>query len=601
MANTYYVSAAGLDSNSGQSTLLPWLTVAKVNGSTFLPGDTVLFRRGDSWAETLTPPSSGTIGNPITFGAYGTGAAPLLNRVGGSVVVIPARSDLVIQDIDSTASGVAGAVNGTGIWTRITLQRMTLNVASGGSHIANNSFAVNTCLIDSITMGAGGGASNRIAFPAAGNSDIVISNLTSVAGGTTTQINIATCVNLTLTNVTVVGGSTGIALATITGALVMTTVSATGATTSGIKLTSCTAVLTASGLTIGGTNQGMWILTSALGVGSSLSSSTISLAGDGLRIDGSSGLTCTSVTAQNGTGRGFYMLGAWSTLVFNSCTSFNNLVDGFQFFGSGSAATLTDCVADSNKIDGFSMLNGSTVHDVTCIRCIAKNNGSKDNTANGDGFTSHDAIYNFLLIRCIAHGNTQSGFAMIATSHGWMYHCIAFNNGGDWFTQLGGLNLNSVRGGFYIPITGLNATTGTSWTVKNCIASSNYPVELMTHTALDYARMTLDYNEYYHPANSSMFSPDDNATFQSWTTYHTTNGFETHSIYGDPLFVSAGADFHLQAASPAINAGVAIPGVNDGYSGSAPDMGAIPAVIGRSQMSRMIPLLRTVRRGSAGG
>jgi hypothetical protein len=37
-----------------------------------------LFKRGDVWNESLTPPSSGSSGNPIKFDAYGTGAAPNL-------------------------------------------------------------------------------------------------------------------------------------------------------------------------------------------------------------------------------------------------------------------------------------------------------------------------------------------------------------------------------------------------------------------------------------------------------------------------------------------------------------------------------------------
>jgi hypothetical protein len=44
----------------------------------FQPGDSILFKRGDVWNESLAPASSGSSGNPITFDAYGTGAAPNL-------------------------------------------------------------------------------------------------------------------------------------------------------------------------------------------------------------------------------------------------------------------------------------------------------------------------------------------------------------------------------------------------------------------------------------------------------------------------------------------------------------------------------------------
>ena len=78
-AATYYVSSSsGSDGNSGTSASAAWQTIGHVNGQTFLPGDAILFKRGDVWNESLTPPSSGVAGNPITFDAYGTGAAPNL-------------------------------------------------------------------------------------------------------------------------------------------------------------------------------------------------------------------------------------------------------------------------------------------------------------------------------------------------------------------------------------------------------------------------------------------------------------------------------------------------------------------------------------------
>jgi Right handed beta helix region len=79
LASTYYVSSSsGSDANSGTSTTAAWQTIAHVNLQTFLAGDSVLFKRGDVWNESLAPATSGSSGNPITFDAYGTGAAPNL-------------------------------------------------------------------------------------------------------------------------------------------------------------------------------------------------------------------------------------------------------------------------------------------------------------------------------------------------------------------------------------------------------------------------------------------------------------------------------------------------------------------------------------------
>jgi parallel beta-helix repeat protein len=76
----YYVDATGgSDWNNGLMQTKPWQTIAKVEGTTLSPGDSVLFNRGDTWREDLEVPSSGADGNPITFGAYGTGANPTIS------------------------------------------------------------------------------------------------------------------------------------------------------------------------------------------------------------------------------------------------------------------------------------------------------------------------------------------------------------------------------------------------------------------------------------------------------------------------------------------------------------------------------------------
>ena len=77
---TYYVNTAVANDNGTGAIGDPWKTIAKVNGSTFAAGDSVLFNKGNVWYEQLVPPSSGSAGGGyITFGSYGTGAAPILS------------------------------------------------------------------------------------------------------------------------------------------------------------------------------------------------------------------------------------------------------------------------------------------------------------------------------------------------------------------------------------------------------------------------------------------------------------------------------------------------------------------------------------------
>jgi len=82
---TYYVDNAGNDSCDGTSQNLDlsgscaWQTIAKVNASTFQPGDFILFKRGGMWREQLTARSSGNATNMITIGGYGAGDKPVIN------------------------------------------------------------------------------------------------------------------------------------------------------------------------------------------------------------------------------------------------------------------------------------------------------------------------------------------------------------------------------------------------------------------------------------------------------------------------------------------------------------------------------------------
>ena len=79
-AKTYYVSASGSDGNDGLTPATAWQTTTQLNSSfdSLLPGDAVLFNRGDTFYGGISVTRSGSNGNPIVIGAYGTGAKPLL-------------------------------------------------------------------------------------------------------------------------------------------------------------------------------------------------------------------------------------------------------------------------------------------------------------------------------------------------------------------------------------------------------------------------------------------------------------------------------------------------------------------------------------------
>lgn len=170
-AATYYVDSVGGNDSSATptSSSTPWQTIAKVNGFTFSAGDSILFKSGDTWRETLTPPTSGSAGSPIIFGSYGGATKPIisgsdiisssswsvagtsyvfsdsLNSIcsgsdpywgtcsGGvftSSTAVVAPGDTGSAKINFTSSGQSGAVNGSVTSTAIADLQFELNVAS---------------------------------------------------------------------------------------------------------------------------------------------------------------------------------------------------------------------------------------------------------------------------------------------------------------------------------------------------------------------------------------------------------------------------------------------------------------------------------------
>jgi parallel beta-helix repeat protein len=77
-AVNYYLSAHGRDDNSGRSPDLAWQGISKLNSVKLSAGDSVFFKRGDIFYGFLIIHNSGTVSNPIFYGAYGAGLNPVV-------------------------------------------------------------------------------------------------------------------------------------------------------------------------------------------------------------------------------------------------------------------------------------------------------------------------------------------------------------------------------------------------------------------------------------------------------------------------------------------------------------------------------------------
>ena len=83
-ATYYFSTSTGDDSRTAaqaQNPATPWKTIAKLNSffASLSPGDAVLFNRGKNFPGAIIISRSGSAGAPITIGAYGSGAKPVIS------------------------------------------------------------------------------------------------------------------------------------------------------------------------------------------------------------------------------------------------------------------------------------------------------------------------------------------------------------------------------------------------------------------------------------------------------------------------------------------------------------------------------------------
>jgi hypothetical protein len=96
----FYIDASnGNDSNDGFTPSTAWKTLKYVNDYYFSPGDKVFFKRGEIWKTT----GSGVLNaqNGVTYGAYGSGANPIIDGNHVSEVFLAQDKDsIILQDLE---------------------------------------------------------------------------------------------------------------------------------------------------------------------------------------------------------------------------------------------------------------------------------------------------------------------------------------------------------------------------------------------------------------------------------------------------------------------------------------------------------------------
>lgn len=529
----HYVDfTGGLDANDGLSTGAAWKTISKVNGSTFSAGDQVLFKKGETWREGLVAPSSGSSGNPMIFGAYGSGADPLIK---GSDILVKTWTSIGSNRWTASQTPTPTVLFFDG--TRGTLVGSQAAVVSAGQWF----WAANVLTVFSTSDPATAFTSPGIETVLRTGIDINAKSWVKLQGLATTQ-----CTG----GILIHGGGDD---------NTVDTCSASWCTSNGMFVTD------------NGTDRASFInctshdclngyaLLFEVSAGSII---------DGPLVSGGTFYNCPATFSggvgfsrvSNGRVTGVECYGNWYGIKYVNkavnCRMDHNVVHNNSNFGldldvgGGGADIITGCIVEYNNVYS----NGSYG--------IAIEQDTGGATATTDNITRYNIVHsNSVCLIC-----NQSDLDHI-------YYNIFYSSGS--FDMLGATNQEIYNNVFY-------ATEITHWTgSNNCVIKNNifYQTQgdYFIEQAFGVTNLVCDYNSYYK-GTAPLGNFRLNGTglgFSGWQAA----GQDAHSTWGtDPKMVNpTGADFTLQSDSPCINAGTNV-GLTQDYLGHLisgnPDIGA---------------------------
>jgi len=120
-AATYYVcSSDGSDSAAGTRPAAAWRSLAKLNATRFIPGDTILLQSGSTWTGQLWPKGSGAPGRPIVIDVYGGTVKPAIHGGGlyDEAVTLRNQSYWELNNLEVTNTGTTrGLRAGIRVWS----------------------------------------------------------------------------------------------------------------------------------------------------------------------------------------------------------------------------------------------------------------------------------------------------------------------------------------------------------------------------------------------------------------------------------------------------------------------------------------------------
>jgi hypothetical protein len=508
-ATTYYVANTGNNANVGTDPGHPFafspgmvgctLTCA---GVTLSAGDVVLFNRGDTWRDTLTTSvSAGVAGNPIHYGAYGTGANPIISG-----------ADLL----------TSWTVEGSNYFSSSTSVKPGSVLVDASSRLKQNTVSKDSLVPGQWFWESG---TNRVYLRFIGDGNPA----GHVIEGTQRAYAIRNTRNwLTFTNISTYGTTKVGEYEDSSNNTVLTSVSGAWTDVDGLLLrggfVTCSDCRGANNLTYGISMDGISTgahditlnnpltqhnvgngiqVTQTVGVtingGDSSFNGSASVEGNGISITSTGGvnaanITITNFSAHDNLGNG---LSAFGDVKTSGCT--NIMINGGKWYNNITG------IDPSSGIRFDQNTNNSTVQYATVF------NNQSAGIVNEVNANNNKILYN------IVYGNHDG----LAQSNGTGVNVL-------WY---GNVSYNNTAWGF------AHVSGSTSAIVKNNIFMSNGVAG------------------YFTDGSGNADTVDFNDVFANTTNYSGVSK-PPHDINSDPLFLNAAAkDFRIGAGSPVIHAG----------------------------------------------
>ena len=549
---TYYVHAtAGSDANDGLTPGSAWQSLAKVSGAAFYPGDTVLFSRGEFWIGELRASSSGGDGAVITYGAYGSGANPLISssapvtswtKTGGLTNVY--QSSISGGDIDTVwASGWFSVWYSTSRWMATAASAAACDATPGSCFYDTAADLLYVHTIGSTNPATDGDSYwatfYQIAVSTHGKNYLEFQDLDALY---------ASAHGFFTANV-----SDGLPW-TVSDHATLTRCSSIGSVHNSFSLIGTT-IAAVDCVALYATNDGAFVLADA----------RVADAGNPPS-DGLSAIRCTFSTNT--------IYGGRAALAFKA-------------EGTPSNVTVTDCIVTGDCTGAWYSYTGATVSGLTidglaitgAVGIAISDHNSTGVTIEGVVMSSRSTSYGILL-------DTPGSLAVRNNTILSALCALAIDN-----TASADISRNILDGGavYGVLLTG----SGTHAIVNNVIISSGGYGVIWTDASLITSDVIKNYiitgalSAFYLNSSANIVENYNLGFNCTWwandaltlADYRIATGDGANSLEADPRFVDLPRlDVRLWSDSPAIDAGVVVTPVTDGFVGSAPDIGVYEGV-----------------------